>query len=320
MKGVILAAGKGTRMREITQDIPKPMLLLANKPLLENTLGALQEAGVSEMLIVVQYRKEKIIEHFGNGKQFGVTAKYVEQPAMKGTGEAARLAKGFAGTDDFLLIFGDIVTPKTNIKCLVDEFLKHKPFLTLAVRHVADPWNGAAVYVKDGVVEKIIEKPKKGTSTTNYDNAGIFIFSNGIFEILENLPLSPRGEYELTDAIQTAIDRKLAVRAYELHGYWSNVSSPEDLVATNSLVLKEMKKTSVISEKAKIGENCKIGTNVSIADGAVVGQKARISNSIISRGAIIGDNAVLEYVFVPEKANVGKGAILKGIADKVLIV
>lgn len=320
MKGVILAAGKGTRMREVTQDTPKPMLMLANRPLLEYTVSAFRESGVTDILMVVQYHKEKIIEHFGEGKKFGVRINYIEQPAMKGTGEAANLAKGFVGTHDFILIFGDIITPKKNIINLLNEYNEYKPLIMLTTRYVEDPWNGAAVYVKNGIVEKIIEKPQKGSSTTHFDNAGIFVFANGIFEILDNLTLSPRGEYELTDAIQTAINRKLAVRAYELQGYWSNISSPEDLISANNLVLKELGEKSVISIKAMIGENVNIGSNVSIEDNVNIEAGSVISNSIVRKNASIGKNAVLEYVYVQENAIVEKNKVLRGTEERVIIV
>ena len=122
MKGVILAAGKGTRMREITRTVPKPLLLVANKPILEHTIDALRDSGISDLLVIVQYQKEKIIDHFGDGRDFGVSINYVEQPEMKGTGEAARLARDFAGDDDFILIFGDIVTLPKNITGIMETF------------------------------------------------------------------------------------------------------------------------------------------------------------------------------------------------------
>jgi glucose-1-phosphate thymidylyltransferase long form len=315
MKGVILAAGKGTRMREVTDTIPKPLVPVGNKPILQHILEAVRGSGVTDILLIVQYMKDRIIDRFGDGKESGVTISYVDQPEMKGTGEAAGLARGFVGSDDFLLMFGDIMTPPGNVAGVVSEYRRHTPFLTLTVRHVEDPWNGAAVYVENGVVRRIVEKPPRGTSSTNLDNAGIFVFSNDMFSLLEQLPLSPRGEYELTDAVQMAVDRELQVRAYELEGYWSNVSSPEDLLATNELVLREVGKSYEVHPGAKTGKGCRIGANTSIDEGSVIGDNVEISNSVISRGSSIGDSAVVRYAFLGENTRIMANARIIGTPD-----
>ena len=230
------------------------------------------------------------------------------------------MAEEFASGDDFALMFGDIMTPGKNVPGLLDTFRRHEPFMVLTVRRVDDPWNGAAVYVKDGTVTKIIEKPPKGSSTTNYDNAGIFVFSNGIFDLLRELKLSPRGEYELTDAIQEAVSRDLGVRAYELDGYWSNVSSPEDLIQTNGLVLEEAGKEASVHENARIGEGCRIGPNACVMEGAFIGRGCMVSNSVVSSGARLGDGSVLDYVFAGEGAVVPEKSRHVGNAERVVII
>ena len=320
MKGVILAAGKGTRMREITRAVPKPLLLVANKPILEHTIDAFRDSGIINLLVIVQHQKEKIIDRFRDGRDFGVDISYVEQPDMKGTGEAAGLARDFARDDDFILIFGDIVTLPKNITGIMETFHRHRPFMALTVRHVDDPADGAAVYVKNGIVEKIIEKPPPGTSKTNFNNAGIFAFSNRIFALLDQLRLSPRGEYELTDAIRMSIERKLQVRAYELEGYWSNVSSPEDIIAANALVLDEYNKQYLLDPDAKVGDNCSLGPNVCIAGESIVGRQVRMTNSVINRTAAIGDRVNLDYVYVRDNAGIKPDTSLIGRPDKVIVV
>ena len=307
-------------MREITDTIPKPLLLLANRPILEHTIDSLRNSGIRELLIIVQHKKEQIIEYFGDGKEFAVNISYVEQPEMKGTGDAAKLARDFVGDDDFLLIFSDIVTPPKNIPGIVETFSRHRPFMVLTVRTVDDPYTGAAVYVKDGVVKKIIEKPPKGTSTTNFDNAGIFVFSSGVFELLDQLKPSPRGEYELTDAIQMSIERDLEVRAYELEGYWSNVSSPEDLIGTNALVLRDLHKAYLVDPRAEVGESCLLGPNLSVAEKSVLGNEVSARNSVINRNSAIGDGVVLDYVYVRDNSTIKPGTALVGKPEEAIIV
>jgi NDP-sugar pyrophosphorylase family protein len=300
--------------------VPKPLLLVANRPILRNTVEGLRDSGITDLLFVVQHQKDKIISHFEDGEDYGVNIRYVEQPAMKGTGEAARLARGFADGDDIMLVFGDILTPSRNILGILQTFRRHSPFVVLAVRHVDDPSEGAAVYVEDGIVERIVEKPPAGTSATNLNNAGIFAFSNGIFEILEQLKLSPRGEYELTDAIQICIQRKSQVRAYEIEGYWSNISSPEDLIATNALVLEGYRKPYLLDPSVRIGEACKIGQNVCVAADSLIGSHVKISNSVVGRGVVIGDECTLDHVYARENTRVEPGTSVMGTAKRVTVL
>ncbi len=328
MKGVVLAAGKGVRMRQLTEDIPKPLLPIANKPMLQYTLEAFKNAAVTEILIVVAYLKEQIEDFFGNGEKFGVHIQYAVEQKLLGTGEAAMLAEEFAADQPFLLAFSDILTPQKNFAHLIQDFLQHGPDAILSVYRVDDPCTGAAVYVKDGLITKIIEKPEKGTSTTNYNNAGIFILAPGIFEALKKIRPSPRGEIELTDAIQIMIENKVALRAFELEGFWSNISSPEDLLEANKLMIQSLQKRSrypVNENIAIIGKNCsiqesEIGDNVSIADEVSIGKGSSISSAIICENVKIGSRVYIENAFIKKNTSIPDGEILRGKKDCILIV
>jgi NDP-sugar pyrophosphorylase family protein len=114
MKAIILAAGKGTRMRELTQDLPKPMLKVRGKPILEHIIDGLKTAGIGEFCVITGYRADVIENHFGNGARLGIHMSYARQEIQDGTGKAPELARSFIGSDDFLLTYGDIlVMPET---------------------------------------------------------------------------------------------------------------------------------------------------------------------------------------------------------------
>ena len=228
-KAVVLAAGKGTRMGALTDELPKPMLPVAGKPLLEHVLDHLWNAGVVECGLVTGYHHEIIEQHFAN---YPMRLSYIHQEVINGTAGAAKLARAFAGSDPFLLTYGDIWCQSDDYRRVMQP-VEDEPETeaTLAVKYVEDPFQGAAVYVADGFIRKIVEKPPKRTSTTNWNGAGIYCFRPRVFEEINRVPLSARGEYEITSAIEQMIDGGRKLRAVEIKGTWRDIGRPEDLVA-----------------------------------------------------------------------------------------
>lgn len=229
-KAVILAAGRGTRMGDLTDEIPKPMVEVKGTPILESIIGGLVSNGVSEVLVVVGWRKEVITDYFGGGEGFGCAISYVEQVIQDGTGRVVELAKDFAGADPFLLSYGDILVSPESYAPLVD-FTDVDGKLTVKIDE--DVRKGGAVFIEEGMVKDLIEKPGEGQPTSPYYNAGIYSFSPQIFDYTAKLELSPRGEYELTDAIQAQVKDGLRVAAVELQGEWADVRDPEVLKELN---------------------------------------------------------------------------------------
>jgi NDP-sugar pyrophosphorylase family protein len=220
-KAVVLAAGKGTRMGALTQDVPKPMLLVQGKPLLEHVLDHLSQAGIKECALITGYHRELIERHFA---AYPMHLEFIHQEVINGTGGAAKLARSFVDCDPFLLTYADIWCEPEDYRRLMQPVEA-----TLAVKYVDDPFQGAAVYEKDGLIENIVEKPTKGTSTTHWNSAGIYTFGPAIFEEIERIKLSPRGEYEITDAIEAMIKAGRPLRAVEIKGQWKDIGRPEDL-------------------------------------------------------------------------------------------
>jgi UDP-N-acetylglucosamine diphosphorylase / glucose-1-phosphate thymidylyltransferase / UDP-N-acetylgalactosamine diphosphorylase / glucosamine-1-phosphate N-acetyltransferase / galactosamine-1-phosphate N-acetyltransferase len=233
-KAIILAAGKGTRMGELTQELPKPMLSLAGKPMIEHILDRLRDAGVSEALVITGYRAETIESHL---RDYPLSLRFLRQQEINGTGTAALLGRDFAERDQFLLTFGDIICEPGDYVGLAGT-LENDPAASavLGVKHVADPFQGAAVYAEGGVVSRVIEKPSKGASTTNWNSAGLYAFRPEIFEYLSALRPSPRGEYELTTAVSDMLTARRRVLLYAIRGEWRDVGRPEDLGAAEELV------------------------------------------------------------------------------------
>lgn len=229
-KAVVLAAGKGTRMGELTEALPKPMMEVKGTPILESIVRGLVANGIEDILLIVGYRKDVIIDFFREGADFDCRISYVEQVVQDGTGKVVELARDFSAGDPFILSYGDILVPPESYAPLVDfDGVEGK----LTVKIDQDVRKGGAVFIENGRVTDLIEKPEEGQPTSPYYNAGIYAFSARIFDYTAKLELSPRGEYELTDAIAAQVKDGLPFEAVELSGEWADVRDPEVLEALN---------------------------------------------------------------------------------------
>jgi dTDP-glucose pyrophosphorylase len=232
-KAVILAAGRGTRMRELTDDLPKPMIKVRGKPVLQYIVEGLRYAGVGDLLLVVGYRADAVREFFGDGSRYNVSIRYATQTVQDGTGRVVDLTRDFVGNRPFVLIYGDILVNPANYKRLVD--LPGDVEAMLAVTRGQDVSKGGAVFVNDQMdVLDVREKPKPSEPKSPWYNAGLYAFRASIFDFTAKLKRSPRGEYELTDAICDLAHSGKTVKALELTGEWADVRDPDILARLNS--------------------------------------------------------------------------------------
>ena len=219
MKAVILAAGKGTRLAPLTNEIPKVMVLVAGKPYLQHVIERLLEAGFDELCLIVGYKKEKIVS-FVEEKGYNVT--FVEQKEQKGTGHAIGLAKEFVGEANFLVYYADNLISVSDLKniSIKDEF-----HYTIAAK-VEDPTKYGMLVIEDNFLKKVVEKPLQFSG--NLANAGLYKFTPEIFSLLDKLELSSRGELEVTDAVNV-LAKQGRVKVYKLHDYWLDLGCKEDI-------------------------------------------------------------------------------------------
>ena len=219
MKAVIMAAGKGTRMLPLTKKAPKVLVEVNKKPFLYYVLKNLQEAGFNEVGIIVGHLKEKFQPFL---KKHGFEAVLIEQDEQKGTGHAVKLAKEFAGKDNFVVLGGDNLWSVSDLKAMKQDDNE----CYIAGIKVEEPQKYGVLVEQDGKLVKIHEKPEKYVG--DLINTGLYKFTPEIFEALEQIKLSPRGEYELTDAI-TILAEKGKVNVYALKDYWLDLGSIEDI-------------------------------------------------------------------------------------------
>ena len=231
-KGVLLAAGRGTRMRDLTEALPKPMLEVRGKPVLQHIVEGLRDNGLTSLLVVVGWRAEVVKKFFGDGSKLGVTIQYETQTVQDGTGRVVALAENFAGADPFLLSYGDILIAPENYRRIRDALDDAEA--VISVKRSDDVSQGGAVFV-NGKFEltDLREKPKPGEPTSPWYNAGVYAFRSSIFDHIAKLQPSPRGEYELTDAIRNLAFSGRKVQAIEIAGDWADVRDPEILAQLN---------------------------------------------------------------------------------------
>jgi NDP-sugar pyrophosphorylase family protein len=232
-KAILLAAGRGKRLGDFTARTPKPLLDIAGAPLLAHLVGALAGAGIHDFTIVTGYLGEQIRDwctrYARDNPRLTITA--VAQRELNGTAGALMAARdGVAAQARFIFGWGDVLMDRANYGRFVARAREDDFDLLLAVNRMKDPWRGAAVYLSaDMRVLRLVEKPDEGTSTTEWNNAGLFAAGQTIFDYAERLRPSARGELELPQAIEAMIGDGRVVRAIDMRGFWSDIGTPQDL-------------------------------------------------------------------------------------------
>ena len=231
-KAVVLAAGRGTRMRELTAEVPKPMIEVRGKPVVQHIVEGLRDAGMPELLIVVGYHADAVRNFFGDGSRHTVAIQYVTQTVQDGTGRVVDLSHDFVDDSPFVLSYGDILVDPVNYKRVAD--LPDNVEAIVTVTRGEDVSKGGAVFLNDRMeLLDLREKSEPGEATSPWYNAGLYAFRPSIFEFTAKLKSSPRGEFELTDAIRELAKSGKKVKALELTGDWADVRDPEILAKLN---------------------------------------------------------------------------------------
>ena len=238
-KAVLLAAGKGTRMKGLTADLPKPMIPVAGVPILERILMGLRDAAIRQFLVITGYQADAVHAHFGDGSAWDVSICYSHQTVQDGTGRVIELAKDFVKGEAFLLSYGDILVPKTVYQGIQDQWAKNIADGLLTVQLGEDIRKGAvAIFDGSFYLRELIEKPTAAEiqklraqfgDFKPWYNAGIYVFTPRIFDYAAGLQKSARGEYELTDAIRQMISDGIKFCGLKITGDWMDVRDPEAL-------------------------------------------------------------------------------------------
>lgn len=286
MKALILAGGKGTRLRPITFSMAKQLVPVANKPVIEYGIEAIAEAGIKDFGIIVADTAEAIKAVCGDGSRWGIRITYIEQMDPLGLAHAVKTAGNYLGDDDFIMYLGDNLI-KSSVAGLVSEFEKNQPAATILLTDVPNPQDFGVAEMTNGKVTRLEEKPKNPRS--NLALVGVYLFNRSIHDMIATLAPSARGEYEITDAIQALIDNGLDVRSHIVEGWWKDTGTVEAMLDANRLILETLE--GHVDSTASL-------ENVRLEGKVVVGPGTSIRNCTLRGPAIIGSDCKLEDAYV----------------------
>lgn len=286
LMGVILAAGKGTRMQPFSAHYPKPILPLGGKPLIAHQLEILAELGILDIVIVIGHLGHEVVSTLGDGSRYGVQIAYVEQEETLGIAHALSGLEQHV-TRPFLLLLGDIYFETNKLGTMVEMFQSGDDIDgVLAVKRESDldaiRRNFVVMTDAAGQVSRVIEKPRH--PRTDLKGCGIYLFDLPFFDAIRRTPRTAlRDEYEITDAIQIFIDDGYKVQAAEVVVADMNLSFPEDLLDLNLHYLDHKGWSNLIAENVQLVEGCQIERSV-LMDGVVIEKPVRIQDCLIFPG------------------------------------
>jgi len=278
MKGLILSGGKGTRLRPLTYTGAKQLIPIANKPVLFYAIEDLVEAGITDIGIIVGDTGDQIRAAVGDGSAFGARVTYIDQDAPLGLAHAVRTAQDYLGDDRFVLFLGDNFI-RDGIVPLVEEFRSGQMSCQLLLYHVPNPESFGVADVQGRRVIRVVEKPKVPPSDLAI--VGIYMFDHNVFEAIERIKPSARGELEITDTIQVLIDQGYHVEPKIIGGWWIDTGKHADMLEANRLILETQEPLLL----GTVDESSQIYGRVVVQSGA------RVRNSVIRGPAIIGEES-----------------------------
>jgi glucose-1-phosphate thymidylyltransferase len=327
VKALILAAGKGTRLRPLTNTIPKHLLPVGSKPILFHVLDYIKEANIKDIGIVVSPDSGYYIEEvIGTGSEWGGKITFIVQPEPLGLAHAVKVAQGFLGDSSFLMLLGDNLIQE-GVKNFLGEFHASNSDASILLKEVSDPRAfGVAELDSSGRVIHLVEKPEKPRS--NLAIIGVYLFTAEIHKAIAQIKPSWRGELEITDAIQKLLEMGKEIRSHLLRGWWLDIASNDGLIEANRVVLDAFLKPAIkgkvdsqsrIVGRVQIGERTKLES--SLVQGPVfIAENCRIKNSVIKpftniRDGTVVEDSSLEHSIILENCHILK---IKHLAESVI--
>jgi len=344
MKGVVLAAGAGTRMWPLAITKPKHLLPIAGRPIISFTLKALASAGINELLMVVGFKGEQIQSALGDGSEYGFTIEYLRQPKWTGTASAIDVAREAVGDEPFLALYGDLLVTQSCIDSVLEKARDNSK--VMGIVHVGNPSEYGVVEIEGDHVTRIREKPVAKVGREAWINSGIYVLDADIFRSIRSTPPSKRREYELTTSLQRIINEGQQVKAAVIsRGDWMDIGRPWDLLEANERLLMNftpqvkgtvepgavikgpvwleesalVKSGSYVEGPAYIGKRSVVGPNsrirpcTSIGEEVNVGTSSEVKNSIIMNGSKIPHLSYIGDSIIGEGCNLAAGTITANI-------
>ncbi|MGM0606197.1 MAG: sugar phosphate nucleotidyltransferase [Halobacteriota archaeon] len=326
VSAVVLAAGEGRRLDPLTNRRPKPMVPVANRPLLEYVVEAIADADVDRITLVVGYHRERIRNYFGDGDEWGVQIDYVVQERQLGTAHAVLQAEGVVG-EQFLVLNGDRIVESALVEA-VREGLSEGTGHVVSVTRSATPSAYGVVELADDSIAAIAEKPDRPVHS-ELINAGVYGFDSSIFEAIRQTS-TDAGELAITSTLDD-IAADESIDAIRYRGRWLDVSYLWDLVDVNAAMVESVDRSAqndegaTVADDAAIDSDVQLGANATVSGGTAIGENATIeanavlSNSIVFPDAVVESGAVVRNAIVSENARIGANVTIAGGRGTVVV-
>jgi len=299
MKGLVLAAGRGTRLRPLTYARPKPLIRVANRPIIDYALEAMLQAGCDELGIVVSPDTRPDIALEMKSLPNGSHATLVMQETPLGIAHAVASAEEFLAGEPFMLYLGDNLF-EHGLEGFIETFHAEQASAVVALVQVADPRAFGVAVIEQGRIVRLVEKPREPPSDLAL--AGVYVFGPEVHEVIKTLQPSHRGELEITDAIQGLVERGRTVVPRTITGWWKDTGRPEDLLDANRLLLENL-------EPRIEGA---VDSASQITGRVQVHASATVQRSVIRGPALIGPRAVIRDSYVGPYTSIGAGVEING--------
>jgi mannose-1-phosphate guanylyltransferase/phosphomannomutase len=287
VKAVILAGGEGTRLRPLTSNQPKPMMPIANRPMMEHIVRLLAEHGFDEIVVTVAFLANQIRTYFGDGAELGVEMHYATEDTPLGTAGSVRNAADELD-DTFLVIAGDVLTD-IDLSELVAAHKSSGALGTIALKRVEDPVEfGIVITAEDGRIERFLEKPTWGQVFSDTINTGIYVLEPRIFDFI-----APGEVVDFSgDVFPTALEKGELLRGHVIDGYWEDVGTLDAYLRAHRDILDGLVRVDIdgftIRERVWLGEGADVDPDARVDAPAIIGPNCRIE-----AGAHVGDHTVL---------------------------
>jgi glucose-1-phosphate thymidylyltransferase len=305
MKGLLLSGGKGTRLRPITHTSAKQLVPIANKPILFYAIEALVAAGVDDIGIIIGETGAEVQAAVGDGSRFGAAVTYIPQDAPLGLAHAVKTARDYLGDTPFVMYLGDNLI-RRGIVPLVDEFRLTQPDAMILLAQVAQPQHFGVAELEGDRVLRLTEKP--AVPKSDLALVGVYLFNHTVFDAIEQIEFSARGELEITDAIQRMIDDgrsvvpHLITGAHEAHvATWKDTGRIEDLLEANRIVLDDL--------PSRI--DGQIGEDVRLEGKVIVEKGAELRHCTVRGPVIIGAETLVEDAYIGPYTSINSGCVIR---------
>lgn len=300
MKALVLAGGRGTRLRPLTYTVAKQLVPVANRPIIHYVMDQISVVGIKDVGIIISPDTGGQIKEALAGNPWGFSFSFILQEEPKGLAHAVMVAQAFLRADPFLMYLGDNLIGQ-DIRAFVDEFQTSKPEAMILLKKVKNPrMFGVAEIDGEGNIKRLVEKPKEPPS--NLALVGIYLFSPSIHAAIAEIKPSFRGELEITDAIQRLLDKNRIVKSFILERWWLDTGKKDDLLEANRVVLDELVSREL---KGEVDEDSKVVGRVFLA------RRAQIKGSTIRGPADIGEGTVIRGSFIGPYTSIGNNSIIE---------